>query len=603
MDDTAGVPLAEPGPTNPDIVRTDLFTKDELIPFFGVANYAVFGAMLLVSAGIGVFFWWRGQKSTEEYLMASRSMGTIPMTLSLVASFMSAITLLGTPAELYVSGTQYVALVLSYPLVMGATAHMFLPVFDRLQVATSYQYLELRFGRSVRLLAACCFTVQMTMYMAIVVYAPALALEQVTGFPLDIAVVVIFVVCIFYSAIGGIKAVIWTDTFQAICMFGSFLAIIIKGNFDAGGASTVFDINYQSGRVELFNFDPDPRQRHTVWSLIIGGFFTWVSIYGINQTQVQRYLTVKKRSQAVKAIWFNVLGIGSLLLLCGYGGMVMYAYYHDCDPMTTRQVNKKDQLFPLFVMQVMKDYPGVPGLFVAGVFSGALSTVSSGLNSLAAVTLRDFIESGCKVNLTETQATLITKLLAVGFGIISYGIVFMVKYLPGVLEAALGIFGIMGGPVLGAFVLGMFFPYCNEVGAFIGAFTSLIFTCWMGFGQTVARQAQTYDGSRWGRKFPTSIENCPPSWTNFTAPEPEEPFAPFLHLELYEVSYMYFSAVACLWCVVVGAIISLIRPVDHKTLDPRLISPALPHMFALWPRCTKRWIARIYREVGSARAS
>jgi len=557
--------------------------------------------MLLISAAIGVFFWWRGQKSTEEYLMASRSMGTIPMTLSLVASFMSAITLLGTPAELYVSGTQYVALVLAYPLVMGATAHMFLPVFDRLQVSTSYQYLEIRFGRSVRLLAACCFTIQMTMYMAIVVYAPALALEQVTGFPLDIAVVVIFVVCIFYSAIGGIKAVMWTDTFQAVCMFGSFLAIIIKGNFDAGGASTVFDINYQSGRVELFNFDPDPRQRHTVWSLIIGGFFTWVSVYGINQTQVQRYLTVKKRSQAVRAIWFNVLGIGSLLLLCGYGGMVMYAYYHDCDPMTTRQVHKKDQLFPLFVMQVMKDYPGVPGLFVAGVFSGALSTVSSGLNSLAAVTLRDFIQSGCNVKLTETQATLTTKLLAVGFGIISYGIVFMVKYLPGVLEAALGIFGIMGGPVLGAFVLGMFFPYCHEVGAFIGTFTSLIFTCWMGFGQTVARQAQTYDGSRWGRKFPTSIENCPSSWLNYTLPEPKEPFAPFLHLELYEVSYMYFSAVACLWCVVVGAIISLIRPVDHKTLDPRLISPALPHMFALWPRCTKRWIDRIYREVGSAR--
>jgi len=601
MDDTAGVPLAEPGPTNPNIVRDDLLTKDQLITFFGVANYTVFGAMLLVSAAIGVFFCWRGQKSTEEYLMASRSMGTIPMTLSLVASFMSAITLLGTPAELYVSGTQYVALVLSYPLVMGATAHMFLPVFDRLQVATSYQYLELRFGKSVRLLAACCFTIQMTMYMAIVVYAPALAIEQVTGFPLDIAVVVIFVVCIFYSAIGGIKAVMWTDTFQAVCMFGSFLAIIIKGNIDAGGASRVFDVNYQSGRVELFNFDPDPRQRHTVWSLVIGGFFTWVSIYGINQTQVQRYLTVKKRSQAVRAIWFNVLGIGSLLLLCAYGGMVMYAYYHDCDPMTTRQVNKKDQLFPLFVMQVMKDYPGVPGLFVAGVFSGALSTVSSGLNSLAAVTLRDFIQSGCKVNLTETQATLITKLLAVGFGVISYGIVFMVKYLPGVLEAALGIFGIMGGPVLGAFVLGMFFPYCNEVAAFIGAFTSLIFTCWMGFGQTVARQAQTYDGSRWGRKFPTSIENCPPSWTNFTAPEPKEPFAPFLHLELYEVSYMYFSAVACLWCVVVGATISLIRPVDHKTLDPRLISPALPHMFACWPRCTKRWIARIYREVGSAR--
>ena len=177
----------------------------------------------------------------------------------------------------------------------------------------------------------------------------------------------------------------------------------------------------------------------------------------------------------------------------------------------------------------------------------------------------------------------------------------MVKYLPGVLEAAIGIFGIMGGPVLGAFVLGMFFPYCNQMAAFLGAFSSLIFTMWMGFGQTVARQAQTYNGSQWGRKFPTSIENCPPSWTNFTAPEPKEPFAPFLHLQLYEVSYMYFSAVACLWCILVGASISLIRPIDHKTLDPRLISPALPHIFLLWPGCTKRWIARIYKEIGSDR--
>merc|ERR1712222_232304 len=98
--------------------------------------------------------------------------------------------------------------------------------------------------------------------------------------------------------------------------------------------------------------------------------------------------------------------------------MVIYAYYHDCDPMTTRQVNKKDQLFPLFVMQVMKDYPGVPGLFVAGVFSGALSTVSSGLNSLAAVCLKDFIASGCNIALSDEKQTIITKVLAVVFGII-----------------------------------------------------------------------------------------------------------------------------------------------------------------------------------------
>merc|ERR1719233_555165 len=407
--------------------------------------------MLLVSAAIGVFFCWRGQKSTEEYLMASRSMGTIPMTLSLVASFMSAITLLGTPAELYVSGTQYVALVLAYPFVMGATAHMFLPVYEALQVTTSYEYLELRFHKSVRILAGACFTLQMVLYMAIVVYAPALALSQVTGFDLDIACAVIFIVCIFYTAIGGIKAVMWTDTFQALCMFGSFLAIIIKGNSDAGGASVVFDRNYQSGRVELFNFKADMRNRHTVWSLIIGGFFTWVSVYGINQTQVQRYLPVKKSSQAVKAIWLNVLGIGSLLLICAYAGLVVFAFYHDCDPITTRQVEKKDQLFPLFVMQVMGDYPGVPGLFVAGVFSGALSTVSSGINALAGVCINDCLQLGCGIKIQEEKKTLATKVLSLVFGLLSFGLVFMVKFMPGVLEAAISIFGMVGGPILGAF--------------------------------------------------------------------------------------------------------------------------------------------------------
>jgi len=281
----------------------------------------------------------------------------------------------------------------------------------------------------------------------------------------------------------------------------------------------------------------------------------------------------------------------------------MYAYYHDCDPVTTGQVKKNDQLFPLFVMQVMHEYPGVPGLFVAGVFAGALSTVSSGLNSLAAVWLRDIVEGGCNINMSETKSTLVTKLLAAGFGVISYGVLFLVKYLPGVLEAALGIFGIVGGPILGAFTLGMFFPYANELGAFVGTFTSLLFTMWMGFGQTVAKQAGAYQGKLWGRKWPTSIDNCPESWLDFEPKNKTEPWENFTHLELYEVSYMWFSCIACLWAVVVGALISLIRPVDHRKLDPRLISPALPSMLGIWPRPVRRWIQRIYREVGEDRPS
>merc|ERR1719300_1313095 len=533
--------------------------------------------------------------------MSDIVMGTLPMTMSLIASFMSAITLLGTPSELYRFGTQYVLLVLSYPLVMGSAAHFYLPVFWKLKVSTSYEYLEWRFHKSVRILASCCFTLQMVLYMSIVVYTPALAVEQITGFNLDVACAVIFVVCILYTTIGGIKAVMWTDTFQALVMFGSFLAIIIKGNSDACGSSKVFDENYKTGKIELFNFSTDTTTRHSVWTMIIGGYFTWVSVYGINQTQVQRYMSVKDKSQAVKAIWLNVLGIGSLLLICAYGGLVTFAYYSQkaCDPITIRQVDKTDQIFPLFVMQVMGDIPCVPGLFVAGVFSGALSTVSSGLNSLAAVTMQDFIIGNIKTKLSEEKQTMITKILAVVFGVIGYGIVFVVKYLPGVLEAALGIFGIVGGPVLGAFTLGMFFPFANSLGAFIGCFSSLIFTMWMGFGQTVAKAAKTYHADTWSPKMPTSTENCPLAWFNYTVPAAKEPFEPFTHLELYEVSYIWYSAVAWLWCVVVGLLISLIKPVNHRRLDKRLITPALPVLFAIWPRSVRDWIQNVYDDIGA----
>ena len=114
-------------------------------------------------------------------------------------------------------------------------------------------------------------------------------------------------------------------------------------------------------------------------------------------------------------------------------------------------------------MQVMGDVTCIPGLFVAGVFSGALSTVSSGLNSLAAVVLQDFLVSAGNKKFTDNKKAILTKVLAAGFGVLSYAVVFLVKYLPGVLEAALGIFGIVGGPVLGGFTLGMFFPWANSL--------------------------------------------------------------------------------------------------------------------------------------------
>jgi len=586
-----------------DAVVRKMFTREQLRDKFGWEEYFIFALMLIVSLGIGVYFMIKGQKNNAEFLLGGKSMGTLPMCLSLIASFMSAITLLGTPAEIYRFGTQYCLLVLAYPFVMASTIYCYLPVFWKLKVSTSYEYLEWRFHKSVRMLAAACFIIQMVLYMSIVVYTPSLAVAQITGFDLDIACGVIFAVCIVYTTIGGIKAVMWTDAFQATVMFGSFLAIIIKGNYEAGGSQKVFDANYQTGRVEFFDFNPALNNRHSVWTMIIGGYFTWVSVYGINQTQVQRYISVPKLEQATKAIWWNIAGIGSLLILCSYAGLVTFAYYNQfaCDPITIKMVEKPDQIFPLFVMQVMGDIPCIPGLFVAGVFSGALSTVSSGLNSLAAVTMQDFIVGGCgRGQMSERSKVILTKLMAFSYGILAYAVVFLVKYLPGVLEAALGIFGIVGGPVLGAFTLGMFVPWANSLGAFVGTLSSLIFTMWFGFGQTVARNFKAFSTPL----KPLETDGCTAEILNSTLKArsviPPEPCTDcFNHLEIYETSYMWFSAIPCLMCVAIGIVVSFAsrKHQDPKKLNPDLISPALPKLFAFWPKI----ITNLFRfdEIGS----
>lgn len=565
---------------------------DELVSRFGWPDYLVFALMLALSAGIGVFFGFFDKKKqdTQEFLMAGKSMTTFPVAMSLIASFMSAITLLGTPSEVYQFGFLYWLVGFSYIVVMPAAAYLYFPVFWKLQVTSAYEYLERRFHRSVRWLGSATFITQMCLYMAIVVYAPALALAQVTGLNVYLSVSLICFVCIFYTTLGGMKAVLWTDALQMVIMYGSMLFVIIKGAIDVGGFEYVWRKNVESGRAELINFDPNPTTRHTFWTLIVGGYFTWITIYGVNQAQVQRYLCVKEKKMAVQALWINLVGLFILMISCAFGGMVVYAKYWDCDPVSYGTVTKGDQLFPLFVMDTLGTWQGLPGLFVAGVFSGALSTVSSGMNSLAAIVLEDFIKAGCYPGISEKNATTVTKVLSLFFGLLTFALVFVAEQLGNILSAALSIFGMVGGPLLGVFTLGMFFPWANAIGAFIGLAISLIFMFWIGIGHQVARAygqivlemkpVTTAGCNINGTTFVTEAVTTLASALTSPAEDPGEPLA------IYKLSYMWYSATGCFTVIVVGLLITLFTGKKNvREIDPRLISPGV-----FWFR---RWIPGI----------
>ncbi|XP_076801846.1 sodium-coupled monocarboxylate transporter 1-like [Clavelina lepadiformis] len=540
---------------------------------FHVADYVIFGALFLVSALIGLYFAIadRNKKSTENYSLAGRSLSGWPVALSLTASFMSAITVLGTPAEVYTYGTMFWWFFLSYTLVAIITANVFLPVFYKLGVSTTYEYLEMRFNRAVRLAATCTFVVQTVIYMGMVMYMPALALNKVTGLSLVVSIVATALVCIFYTSIGGMKAVVWNDVVQCIVMWIGFAAIIGKGSMDVGGLNRVFEIASEGGRIDFFHFEVDPRIRHSFWSILIGGTLMWLSVYAINQSMIQRCLSCYSLGQAKLSLYLNDIGLFLVLGLACMSGLVMYAVYHSCDPLTSGKVTKSDQLIPYLVMDILSVAPGVPGLLVASAFSGTLSTVSTGINALACTTWIDLLKP-CLPNITAYRAVLLSKILVVVYGLLGLGVAFLASLMDKILTMALKMFGVIGGPMLGLFCLAFFTPFANSKGALSGLFIGLAAGIWLTIGSFIYPPLEEFT-----RPLPIATYGC--EALNITIPLAEAKnvttqYDSVLGNTLYALSYCHYSTFLVLITWGVGIIISLFTGgwAEKKYVDPKLLA-------------------------------
>ncbi|KFZ50459.1 Sodium-coupled monocarboxylate transporter 1, partial [Antrostomus carolinensis] len=523
---------------------------------FTVWDYVVFAAMLLVSAVIGIYYAFAGggQKTSKDFLMGGRSMSALPVSLSLTASFMSAVTVLG--------------------LVVLCSAEIFLPVFYKLGITSTYEYLELRFNKYLRLCGTVLFIIQtakQTLYTGIVIYAPALALNQVTGFDLWGAVVATGVVCTFYCTLGGLKAVVWTDVFQVGIMVAGFSSVIIRAVVVQEGIGRIVNDSYYGGRLNFWDFNPNPLQRHTFWTIVIGGTFTWTGIYGINQSQVQRYIACKSRFHAKMSLYINLVGLWAILACAALCGLALYSIYKDCDPWTAKQVSALDQLMPYLVLDILHNFPGVPGLFVASAYSGTLSTVSSSINALAAVTVEDLIRPYFR-SLSEKKLSWISMGMSLFYGGVCIAMAALASLLGALLQAALSIFGMVGGPLLGLFVLGILCSFANGIGAFVGLVSGFVISLWVGIGSQIypplpERTKPLYlstSGCNISLGNLTTTEN--PLTTVFNTPTAERPA---LADNWYSLSYLYFSTLGTLITVAVGIIISLLTAGGLRVVPER----------------------------------
>ncbi|XP_021106805.1 sodium/iodide cotransporter isoform X9 [Heterocephalus glaber] len=254
---------------------------------FGAWDYGVFALMLLVSTGIGLWVALArgGQRSPDDFFTGGRRLGALPVGLSLAASFMSAVQVLGVPAEAARYGLKFLWMCLGQVLCSAFTAALFLPVFYRLGLTSTYQYLEMRFNRAVRLCGTLQYLLATVLYTGIVIYAPALILNQVTGLDIWASLLSTGIICTFYTTVGGMKAVVWTDAFQVVVMLSGFWAILARGAVLLGGPRQVLRLAQNHSRINLLDFDPDPRSRYTFWTFVVGGTLVWLSMYGVNQAQ------------------------------------------------------------------------------------------------------------------------------------------------------------------------------------------------------------------------------------------------------------------------------------------------------------------------------
>ncbi|XP_069784649.1 sodium/iodide cotransporter isoform X1 [Narcine bancroftii] len=532
---------------------------------FSLWDYVLFAGMFTVSIGIGVFFAVRhgGRKKVDEFFTGGRQMSALPVGLSLAASFMSAIQVLGVPVEVYTYGVKFVQMCLGQTLNAVLTAYLFLPIFYRLRITSTYEYLELRFTKALRLCGTLQFLVATVLYTGVVIYAPALILNQVTALNIWVSLISSGTICTFYTSVGGLKAVVWTDIFQVIIMMSGFVAVIIRGTYLVGGAGKVLETAYNGSRINFGDFDPDPRRRYTFWTFVLGGTVMWLSMYGVNQSQVQRYIACKTEVQARLAIFINQLGLWLIVSSAGACGIVAFALYRDCDPVSAGFVTAPDQLMPYMVLDIFRKYPGVPGLFLAAAFSGTLSTVSTSINAMAAVTLEDIVKPRMKI-LSERRLILISKGLSLLYGLTCITFAALASLLEGgVLQGSFTVMSVISNPLLGAFILGIFLPAANTTGVFSGLAAGIAISLWVSIGGILYPPSPETKGI-----LPLNTNNCNASFRSNTTingsswindkggwiSEPEDRATVF-H-QFYALSYLYYGILGTIVTLIFGTGVS-----------------------------------------------
>lgn len=442
---------------------------DAIIFFILISGVILFGAS----------FFFRNRTS-DQFTTGGRAIPSWAVGMSIFATFVSSISFLALPGKAYVSDWNAFVFSLSIPLAAYAAVKFFIPLYRGIGNISAYYYLELRFGSWARMYASVCYILTQLMRTGAILLLLALPLNALFGW--DIRIIIIFtgMGVMFYSMLGGIKAVIWTDTILGIILIaGALLSAGFLTFSMPEGPGQLFSIASDNNKFSLGSFGPSLGES-TFWVVLIYGLFINLQNYGIDQNYVQRYMASGSDRGATFSALFGSLLYIPVSLVFFYIGTALFSYYHaspDLLPEYLKVAGAGDKVFPYFIVTVLP--AGITGLLIAAIFAAGMSTVSTSLNSTATIILNDYYKRYFNRNAAERSSMTVLYISSFITGVAGIGIALALVGVESVLDAWWALASIFSGGMLGLFLLGYVSRKAKKTEAVTGVILGVLVIVWM----------------------------------------------------------------------------------------------------------------------------
>ncbi|MEQ9400187.1 MAG: sodium:solute symporter [Longimicrobiales bacterium] len=417
--------------------------------------FTAFDGAVLVVYLLGTTLWgaWlgRGQKGGSDYFLGSRSLPWGAVMLSVVATETSTLTFLSIPGVAYVGSLAFLQLTIGYLVGRIVVAGLLLPAYYRGELSTAYALLETRFGVGARRFTSAIFMVTRLLADSVRLFATAIPLALITGWPYPVSIAVIGALTVVYTYYGGIKAVVWVDTVQMMLYLGGAVAAMVALQAAVpGGWGEILGQASAAGKTAWLDLSFDLNTPYTLWAGVLGGGFLSMASHGTDQLIVQRLLTTKDLRSSQRALVGSGAGVIVQFVLFLMVGLGLWVFYQG------QAFERSDEIFALFIVEELP--PGITGLLIAGVFAAAMSSLSSSINSLASATAYDYWAPLAGATGDDERLLRAGKVFTlVWSGLLIAGAVLFIPLSRGTaaVEVALGIASLVYGGLLGAFFLGV----------------------------------------------------------------------------------------------------------------------------------------------------